>query len=86
MALRKGDLSKLRLTRKEQEIIQCRLLSKKMMPKVGGVVLMAAATGNIDKLQMWVWKAQANVVRESRTSNWGSPRFFQNRRLASGCP
>lgn len=40
------------------------------------IVLMAAATGNLDKLQMWVWKAQAKVIYESRSSNWGSPRFF----------
>jgi hypothetical protein len=45
------------------------------------VVLTAAASGNLDKLQMWVWKAQARVIRESRTSNWGSPRFFPDRQF-----
>ena len=48
------------------------------------VVLMAAATGNLDKLQMWVWKAQAKVIYESRSSNWGSPRFFSQRQFVGG--
>lgn len=56
---------------------------EKMMPMIMGVVLMAAATGNIDKLQMWIWKAQAKVVQESQTSNWGSPRFFPIRQFSS---
>jgi len=54
---------------------------EKMMPMIVGVILMAAVTGNIDKLQMWVWKAQAKVIQESRTSNWGSPRFFHGRQF-----
>lgn len=39
-------------------------------------VVAASLTGQLPKLQLWIWKAQAQVVRESRTSNWGSPRFF----------
>ena len=54
---------------------------EKMMPLIVGVTVMAAATGNIDKLQMWIWKAQAKVIQESRTSNWGSPRFFPERQF-----
>ncbi len=54
---------------------------EKMMPMIAAVVLMAATAGEIDKLQMWIWKAQAKVIQESRTSNWGSPRFFVGRRL-----
>lgn len=49
---------------------------EKVISFAATVVLMAAATGNLDKLQMWVWKAQAKVIYESRSSNWGSPRFF----------
>ena len=56
---------------------------EKLMPLAVSVVLMAAATGNIDRLQMWVWKAQAKVIQESRTSNWGSPRFFPERQFRS---
>ena len=55
---------------------------EKLIPLAVGVVPMAAATGNIDKLQMWIWKAQAKVIQESRTSNWGSPRFFPDRRFS----
>ena len=43
------------------------------------VVLGFAAIGKIDTLQMWIWKAQARVVHESRSSNWSSPRFFANK-------
>ena len=43
---------------------------------VAGIVLAAALTGHIDDLQLWIWKAQAKVVHDSRTSTWGSPRFF----------
>lgn len=51
------------------------------MPLLVGVVLTAAAAGKIDQLQMWIWKAQAKIVQESRTSNWGSPRFFPERQF-----
>ncbi|NCN40844.1 hypothetical protein GW916_06285 [bacterium] len=41
-----------------------------------GVVMAFALSGHLSDLQMWVWKAQARVMYESRASNWGSPRFF----------
>ena len=41
-----------------------------------GVVLAAALTGHIGDLQLWVWKAQAKLLYESRTSTWGSPHFL----------
>ncbi len=47
------------------------------------VAVIAAGTGNWEKLQMWVWKAQAQVIYESRTSNWGSHDFFQNGNLCT---
>ena len=56
---------------------------EKLMPMVVGIVLMAAAAGEIDRLQMWIWKAQAKVIQDSRTSNWGSPRFFPDRQFSS---
>lgn len=40
------------------------------------VVLGFAAIGKLDTLQLWIWKAQARVVHESRASAWGSPRFL----------
>ena len=43
---------------------------------VVGIVIAVAFTGNLDRLQMAICKAEAAVIRESRTSNWGSPRFF----------
>ena len=42
------------------------------------IALSAALMGNLDKLQMLVWKAQARLLYESRTSTWGSPDFFKN--------
>ncbi len=43
------------------------------------VVLVFAASGRLDILQNWIWWAQAKVVYESRTSTWGSPRFFASK-------
>ena len=42
-----------------------------------GVVLGAALTGHLGDLQLWVWKAQAKLLYESRTSTWGSPHLFR---------
>ncbi len=41
------------------------------------VVLVAALMGNLDSLQMWVIKAQAKLLYESRASAWGSPVIFK---------
>ncbi len=46
------------------------------------IVIAAAITGNIDSLQRWIWRAQAKTIVASRTSNWGSPRFFPDRPFA----
>lgn len=41
-----------------------------------GIAIASAAVCRLDDLQRWIWIAEAKVVAESRTSNWGSPRFF----------
>ena len=43
-----------------------------------GIVIAAAAAaaGQLDTLQSWIWREQATVLYESRTATWGSPRFF----------
>ena len=41
-----------------------------------GIVIAAALTGQLDRLQLLIWQAQAKVLYEARASNWGSPRFF----------
>ena len=50
------------------------------MEKVGQfavtVVIAAAVAGHLDSLNRWVQVATAKLVWESRTSTWGSPRFF----------
>lgn len=51
----------------------------KLMAWIVAVVLLYATTGSLDQLQKWVWKAQANVIYESRSSTWGSPRFFKSK-------
>ncbi len=43
---------------------------------IAGIVIASAAVGQLDTLQNWVWRTQAKVIYESRTSTWGSPRFF----------
>ena len=48
----------------------------KLFSWIAGVVIACAAVGQLDALQNWVMRAQAKVIYESRTSNWGSPRFF----------
>lgn len=48
----------------------------KIFSWIVGVVIAFAALGKIDVLQAWIWRAQAKVVYASRTSTWGSPRFF----------
>lgn len=40
------------------------------------IVVAAAISGNINSLQRWIWTAQAKTITASRTSTWGSPRFF----------
>ena len=54
----------------------------KLFTWVTAVAIGFAAVGEIDTLQRWVWMAQAKVIKESRTSNWGSPRFFPERPFA----
>lgn len=49
----------------------------KLMPFILSIVLSAAAVGKVDDLQKWIWKAQAHVLHESRSSNWGSPHVFK---------
>jgi hypothetical protein len=50
----------------------------KLMAWVVAVVLLYATTGNLDQLQKWIWKAQAKAIYDSRSSTWGSPRFFSH--------
>lgn len=52
---------------------------EKLFTWIMGVVIAFAAAGQLDVLQAWVWRAQAKVIYESRTSNWGSPRFFKEK-------
>lgn len=42
-----------------------------------GVVLLAVVMGNVDKLNLWVMKAQAKLIYESRASSWGNPSVFK---------
>lgn len=50
---------------------------EKLFTWIMGIVIAFAATGQFDVLQAWVWRTQAKVIYESRTSTWGSPRFFK---------
>jgi len=50
----------------------------KLFPFVLSTVMAAAAVGKIDTLQKWIWKAQAQVLYESRASAWGSPKIFKS--------
>ncbi len=48
----------------------------KLYSWIAGIVIASAAVGHLDDLQKWVWRAQAIVIYESRSSQWGSPRLF----------
>ena len=52
---------------------------EKLFTCIIGVVIAFSAAGQLDVLQAWVWRAQAKVNYESRTSTWGSPRFFKEK-------
>ncbi len=54
----------------------------KLFAWIVGIAIAAAASGKLDALQSWIWRAQANVIQESKTANWGSPRFFPNSQRA----
>ena len=41
------------------------------------IVIGAAAIGKLDTLQKWVWKSQAQLLYQSRSSTWGSPNVFR---------
>ena len=47
-----------------------------LMTWVTGAVIATALTGHIKDLEIWVWRAEAKLLYESRTSTWGSPHFF----------
>ncbi len=55
----------------------------KLFAWVVGIVIVFAAAGQLDVLQSWVWRAQAKVIYESRSSNWGSPKFFPTQKAES---
>lgn len=48
----------------------------KLFSWIAGIVIASAVVGHLDDLQNWVWRAQAKVIYESRSSQWGSARFF----------
>lgn len=45
-----------------------------------------AVIGKLDVLQMWVWRAQARVIYESRTSTWGVRNLFPRLHLFQMLP
>jgi hypothetical protein len=51
---------------------------EKLFIWITGIVIASASIDQLDALQDWVWKSQTKVIYESRSSNWGSPRFFKN--------
>jgi len=56
---------------------------EKLIPYILSVVIGAATIGKLDDLQIWIIKAQAKVLYESRSSNWGSPSVFKNTKSLS---
>ncbi len=55
----------------------------KLFSWAAGIVIAAALAGNLDSLQHWILIAQVKTINASRTSNWGSPRFFQERQFTN---
>lgn len=58
----------------------------KLFSWIAGIVIAFAVVGNLDVLQAWIWRAQAEVVYQSRTSTWGSPRFFPTKKTTPITP
>jgi hypothetical protein len=58
----------------------------KLFSWIACVVIAFAIVGKLDVLQAWVWRAQAQVVYQSRTSTWGSPRFFRTNKTSPTTP
>lgn len=53
----------------------------KLFTWIVGIVIVSAAVGHLDDLQDWVWRAQAKVIYESRSSQWGSPAIFSRQKM-----
>lgn len=53
----------------------------KLAAAILGLVIVVAAAGQLPELQRWLMSAQAQIIRDSRTSTWGSPRFFPDRQF-----
>ena len=53
---------------------------KKLADFAVAVVITAAMMGNTGRLNHWVQLATTKVLWESRSSNWGSPRFFPEKK------
>jgi len=51
----------------------------KLFAWVIGFVFVFGAAGHLDVLQNWIWQAQTKMIYESRSSAWGSARFFPNK-------
>ncbi len=58
----------------------------KLFSWIAVVVIAFAIVGKLDVLQAWIWRAQAQVVYQSRTSTWGSPRFFPVAKTPASAP
>lgn len=43
---------------------------------LAGLVIAAACIGHLEDLQRWIWIAELRLTSDSKTSSWGSPRFF----------
>ncbi len=48
-----------------------------------GVVIAAALAGNLGTLTRWVERQTAELLWSSRSSTWGSPRFWPEQDLKS---
>jgi hypothetical protein len=42
------------------------------------IITTLAGVHNIDSIQRAIWRAQAQIIYESRTENWGSPKILRN--------
>lgn len=64
--------------KKSSLIIEVVMNLDKLFAWVTSLVIAFALSRRLDLLQRWIWQAQAKIIYESRTSTWGSPRFFKN--------
>jgi len=52
----------------------------KLFAIVTTIAVACAATGSTNKLRNLIWNGSLQILRESRSSNWGSPQLLRQKK------